>query len=91
MTTAEEKTYWRNCRWNAPKDSPPWELRHTGNSGYSAFALRNFKRGDQILIEKPLVCVQGHHPFGDVQRDEIQKNVSRLNKVDKTALQVKRS
>ena len=37
------------------------------------------------MIEKPLVCVHGHHPFGDVQRDEIQKNVNRLNKADKAA------
>ena len=55
----EDETYWGNCRWNTPEGSPPWVLRHTGNGGYAAFALRNFKKGELILTEKPLVCVQG--------------------------------
>ena len=56
---AEEETYWENCRWDAAENSPPWVLRQTGQSGYAAFASRNFKKGDLILTEKPLVCVQG--------------------------------
>ena len=57
----EEETYWGNCRWDAAEESPPWVLRHTGNGGYAAFALRNFKKGELILTEKPLVCVQGYN------------------------------
>ena len=59
----EGQTYWDNCRWDASESSPPWVLRKTGDSGYAAFALRNFKKGDLILTEKPLVIVRGDDEY----------------------------
>lgn len=66
-------------------DDPPWVLQDLGDKGYAAFALKRFEKGDLIVTERPTVWVKGHHPFDEVQVEEIEKKVAELDEVDRKA------
>ena len=76
------ETFWK-CT-NVESD-PPWELRFEEGKGYCAFSLKNFKKGDHILTEKPILTVKGYHPFDEDQVLEIVANISKLSEEDKEA------
>ena len=80
------KTYWRYTNYsNAPEEETPWELRYSEKTGYAAFARRRFKKGECIVVERPIVSVRGHHPFTEHQREEIAENVGKLDATDREA------
>ena len=76
-------TYWAYCKFEG--DEAPWTTALVENKGICAFSSRNFLLGENICIETPLTLVSGHHPFSQHQIEEIEKNVSKLSDVDKSA------
>lgn len=64
---------------------PPWSLQYSPTKGYYAISNHNYKQGDVICIERPLVYILGHHPFTRDQSLEIDHRLSLLNDTERDA------
>ncbi len=64
---------------------PPWIVKEVPDKGLAAFATRRFEKGDIICVEKPTVWCSGHHPFDDLQLNEINEKIELLSSEDKEA------
>lgn len=76
-------TYWKRVRYST--ENPPWILKEIPGKGLAAFSQYNFKAGDLICTEFPVVWIHGHHPFSNHQIEEINEKINELNEEDKEA------
>jgi hypothetical protein len=81
-----DSTYWKRVRYPEElifQKKKPWKLQYVEGKGYIALATSNFKAGDWICTEFPVVWIHGHHPFNDSQVAEIHEKVEMLSAEDK--------
>jgi hypothetical protein len=66
----------------ASSSEVPWEVRDTEFKGKAAYSLHDYKEGDCIYKEKPLVWVPFHWPFNPEQVIEVDARVAELSYED---------